>query len=86
MSQARASNCYSSERQWDSTDLPKNEQPRIDQLPTWAKAAKVEDGRAQPWKKWTEVADDPNFADGKDLSLHYKTGVAMSAMEGMLAG
>jgi len=54
-------------------------------LPSWARAAKQKDDRAQPWKSLVEGEDDPDFADGVDLSLFYKAGMTLCLGEGSLA-
>lgn len=54
-------------------------------LPAWARAAKKNDNRAQPWKKLVTVNDDPTFAEGEDLSIYYKIGMTLCAGEGSLA-
>lgn len=71
-----------SETESDSEQVRK---PVERKMPAWAMAAAKKDSRAQPWKKHITQKNDPNFAEGVDLSLFYKEGMTLCAGEGSLA-
>lgn len=54
-------------------------------LSAWAQVAMKGDDRAQPWKKHVIADNDPNFADGEELSIFNKAGMTLFAGEGSLA-